>query len=123
MLGRKSYSCKKLEKKKNNDESYRERRFRAAQCCDFHKHLFIKSDYFLETDLYKFLKRRIFESYANECMRCRSRERLQIDHIMPRSRFPHLGYDIMNMQILCIRCNTRKSNTDYSDYRPKLLSC
>ena len=40
-----------------------------------------------------------------------------IDHIFPRSIFPHLEYDIHNLQILCKDCNMEKSNKDNTDYR------
>ncbi|MBO1271601.1 HNH endonuclease [Shewanella sp. 4t3-1-2LB] len=33
---------------------------------------------------------------------------LEVDHILPRSRYPELALDINNLQILCYECNRGK---------------
>ena len=33
-----------------------------------------------------------------------------IDHIKPRKFFPELALDILNLQLLCAKCNKRKGN-------------
>jgi 5-methylcytosine-specific restriction endonuclease McrA len=55
--------------------------------------------------------------YPKECLKCGYRKRLQIDHIRPISKFPHLALDINNMQPLCKKCNFEKSNKEIVDYR------
>ena len=58
------------------------------------------------------------------CKRCaacgRSRSDgvvLHVDHIRPRSRFPHLELKLFNLQVLCADCNLGKGNTDCVDWR------
>ncbi len=43
-----------------------------------------------------------------ECQKCKSKKNLQVDHIKPRSKFPHLALQFKNLQTLCQRCNFRK---------------
>jgi hypothetical protein len=40
-----------------------------------------------------------------------------VDHIFPRSLFPHLCLEPRNLQILCNFCNIKKSNHTFIDYR------
>ena len=42
---------------------------------------------------------------------------LQVDHIKPRSKFPHLALEISNLQVLCRDCNLGKGNRDATDWR------
>ncbi len=42
---------------------------------------------------------------------------LQVDHIKPRSTYPHLVLVEDNLQALCQSCNKGKSNTDETDWR------
>lgn len=42
---------------------------------------------------------------------------LHVDHIKPRSKFPELGLDISNLQILCVDCNLGKRAWDQTDWR------
>lgn len=42
---------------------------------------------------------------------------LHVDHIIPRSKAPHLELDLDNLQILCEDCNIGKSNRDDTDFR------
>lgn len=37
---------------------------------------------------------------------------MHVDHIKPRSKFPELALDVMNLQVLCNLCNMAKSNID-----------
>ena len=36
---------------------------------------------------------------------------LHVDHIKPRSKYPHLELEFSNLQVLCEDCNLGKSNT------------
>lgn len=47
---------------------------------------------------------------------------LHVDHIKPKSLFPHLSLDISNLQILCADCNIGKSNRDDTDWRAERAS-
>jgi HNH endonuclease len=44
---------------------------------------------------------------------------MHVDHIKPRSKFPHLELELGNLQVLCEECNLGKSNIDESDWRGK----
>ena len=51
---------------------------------------------------------RILDRDGRKCQECGSTERLQIDHIVPKSRGGLSTDD--NLQVLCIRCNASKGN-------------
>jgi len=55
--------------------------------------------------------------YGAVCMLCNSTERICVDHIKPRKKFPELELDLDNLQVLCNDCNMGKSNDDYTDFR------
>ena len=58
---------------------------------------------------------KMFVKQGIACAKCKSKNNLQIDHIVPRSIG---GSDkIDNLQILCSSCNKRKNNKDCIDYR------
>jgi len=42
---------------------------------------------------------------------------LVVDHIKPRRRFPELGLEVANMQVLCNDCNMGKGAVHEDDYR------
>lgn len=42
---------------------------------------------------------------------------LQVDHIRPRSKYPDLALEPINLQVLCRQCNLGKSNIDETDWR------
>lgn len=52
-----------------------------------------------------------------KCSLCKSEEFLQVDHILPRSKYPELELDPRNLQILCARCNYGKSNKDTTRFK------
>lgn len=43
--------------------------------------------------------------------------KLHVDHIKPKSLYPHLEYELNNLQVLCEICNVGKSNKDDTDWR------
>lgn len=52
------------------------------------------------------------------CLACgQTRKKLHVDHIKPRSKYPHLALDLNNLQVLCEDCNLGKSNKDETDWR------
>jgi 5-methylcytosine-specific restriction endonuclease McrA len=61
------------------------------------------------------------QQYGGKCQCCGQRPApdnpLQVDHIRPRSLFPHLALDPDNLQVLCRDCNVGKSNIDCTDWR------
>jgi 5-methylcytosine-specific restriction endonuclease McrA len=57
----------------------------------------------------------LLEFYGHRCLRCGSRESLSVDHVIPLSLGGSNSID--NIQPLCERCNSLKSDT-IADYRP-----
>ena len=58
-------------------------------------------------------RRQVF-TLNSKCFHCGSTNHLQIDHIYPRSKG---GSDILgNLQVLCAKCNVKKSNKFQSDF-------
>lgn len=51
------------------------------------------------------------------CLKCKSKNKLHIDHIKPISKFPKYGLNYKNLQVLCAECNIIKSNKTTEDYR------
>jgi len=60
------------------------------------------------------LRYQAFRKYGRKCYVCGLCDRLEVDHIKPRSKYPHLIWSIDNLQILCHDCNSGKSNK-YND--------
>jgi 5-methylcytosine-specific restriction endonuclease McrA len=42
---------------------------------------------------------------------------LNVDHIKPRKKYPHLALDLDNLQTLCASCNWGKGASDQTDWR------
>lgn len=61
----------------------------------------------------------MFKKHGQKCMCCGSTERIEVDHIKPKSKYPKRAYDFSNMQLLCRVCNQRKSNVRETDYRAR----
>jgi 5-methylcytosine-specific restriction endonuclease McrA len=67
---------------------------------------------------WKKVRFQVLKKYGPKCMLCGSENRIVVDHIKPRSKFPSLELDPQNLQVLCDDCNMGKSNDDYTDFRP-----
>jgi hypothetical protein len=72
------------------------------------------SDGFLHTKEWKNLRQQAIEIYGKQCAICKvvpnKKNPCNIDHIKPRKFFPELALDILNLQLLCAKCNKRKGN-------------
>lgn len=53
-------------------------------------------------------------------MKCGSTQEIQVDHVLPRSRYPRLKLSKHNVGILCKPCNLSKAAKIEPDYRPIL---
>lgn len=75
---------------------------------------------FYQSYQWRRLRLKVFEKYGNNCAcfvpGCNN-PATHVDHIKPRSKFPHLALDINNMQLLCPECNRAKSNDIIADFR------
>jgi len=77
----------------------------------------LKNKDFYLSPAWKRLRVRALERHGAVCMRCRSIEDIQVDHVKPRSLFPRLRLKLSNLQILCGDCNKKKGQKS-NDYRP-----
>lgn len=75
---------------------------------------------FYQTSEWLKLRKKVLLKYGYLCMKCQATEYIHVDHIYPRSLYPHLELEFNNMQVLCRSCNCSKSNRKIIDYRPKL---
>lgn len=77
---------------------------------------------FYKLPQWRALREKAFILLGDKCQCCGKTEKtsgkpLHVDHIKPRSKFPEFALHITNVQILCYKCNSAKSNTEYTDYR------
>lgn len=71
-----------------------------------------------DTKSWKFLREKVLEIQGDRCLCCGTKTAsMHIDHIKPKSRYPHLEFMIDNLQVLCPSCNKKKSFNDETDYR------
>ena len=79
----------------------------------------MSSKHFYWTKEWRALRIRVLVEYGYRCMLCGSIDEIQVDHIKPRSKSPHLSMTFLNLQVLCKDCNFEKSNIHTEDYREK----
>ena len=73
---------------------------------------------FYSSRAWRNLRMKVFHKYPRVCMCCGDSEsQMQIDHIQPRSRVPHMALTFSNLQVLCGDCNGQKSAVHAEDYR------
>lgn len=82
----------------------------------------VRSADFLRTWAWRELRYATIKRFGAVCLCCgatprTTSEQIQVDHIKPRSLFPHLAMDPENLQTLCGPCNQGKSNKDFTDWR------
>lgn len=79
-------------------------------------------DHFYRTSEWRSLRYQVLREQSACCACCGRSPRahgivLHVDHILPRSKFPHFALDKSNLQILCDDCNLAKSNVTFDDWR------
>lgn len=73
---------------------------------------------FYDTAEWQTLRYKALKMYGKTCHCCgATNTEIHVDHIKPRSKYPHLELDLNNLQILCRACNLGKGNTDSIDWR------
>ena len=78
----------------------------------------MKSNEFYKTREWISARYKTLVKYGKVCQCCgASKAVLHVDHIKPRSKYPHLELDIDNLQVLCEACNVGKGNKDVTDWR------
>ena len=63
------------------------------------------------------LRNECLKRSGGKCEAFGSKTNLEVDHIKPRSLYPHLELDLTNLQVLCQRYNKAKNNTDMTNFR------
>lgn len=79
-----------------------------------------KEDSFYKSKAWLDLRYRVLNKYGHRCQLCganNSQSSLHVDHIKPRSKYPHLELEFDNLQVLCEKCNFGKSNKYEDDFR------
>jgi rubredoxin len=79
------------------------------------------SDDFLSSREWLDLRYKVLKKHKGWCRLCGHKgdptNPIQVDHIKPRSTYPHLALVEENLQVLCRMCNVGKSNKDTTDWR------
>jgi len=78
---------------------------------------------FYRTEAWLKLRYKVLKKYEAKCMACGKSPKehgivLCVDHIKPRSKYPHLSLSFNNLQLLCWDCDQGKSNLHTDDWRP-----
>jgi HNH endonuclease len=85
-----------------------------------------KSANFYETDAWRTVRYKALKLNGGCCQCCGARaaanKPLHVDHIKPRSKYPHLELELSNLQVLCKDCNLGKGARDKTDWRPRSCS-
>jgi 5-methylcytosine-specific restriction endonuclease McrA len=76
---------------------------------------------FYKSDEWREVRYQAIMIHGGCCQACGTRATeeipIHVDHIKPRSKYPHLALDINNLQVLCECCNMGKSNVYDTDWR------
>lgn len=76
---------------------------------------------FYNSDAWKRLRYQALKLHGARCQCCGASRadgvQIHVDHIKPRSKYPHLELELSNLQILCEPCNIGKSALDETDWR------
>ena len=81
-----------------------------------------EKDLFYRSSEWRSLRYQVLREQSACCSCCGRSPRvhgvvLHVDHILPRSKFPHFALVKSNLQVLCDDCNLAKSNTTFDDWR------
>lgn len=76
---------------------------------------------FYNSDEWKSIRYKVLVKFGATCQCCGATRKdgvqIHVDHIKPRSLYPHLELVESNLQVLCEMCNLGKSNVDSTDWR------
>jgi hypothetical protein len=71
---------------------------------------------YTQSQLNKF-RVQLISKYGEKCMKCKSENNIEVDHIIPYSWDKSISLNYDNLQLLCKTCNTQKSNRNSINYR------
>ena len=77
---------------------------------------------FYQSREWRALRYQALKKYGGACSACgRSAAKhgvvIHVDHIRPRSKYPHMSLRLDNLQLLCHECNLAKGNRDEIKWR------
>ena len=82
---------------------------------------YVASDAFLASPEWRVLRAEAIRIHGRRCMLCGTtptgRDRINVDHVKPRLKYPDLALVLSNLQVLCSACNQGKGNWDETDHR------
>jgi HNH endonuclease len=64
---------------------------------------------FFRSEAWRNIRAFVFDRDGRACSKCGASHDLNIDHILPRSKFRYLELDPINLRVLCWPCNKRKA--------------
>jgi 5-methylcytosine-specific restriction endonuclease McrA len=64
------------------------------------------------------LRHRALRRDGFACVRCGAAGRLEVDHVKPVRTHPELAFDLANLQSLCPRCHSAKTNHEITGKPP-----
>ena len=109
-----------LANKTHTDHQQAVERKRRQRAKIVRKNVILGDGSIFDTVRFKYLRYVAFKVYGNYCACCGCRPengKLTVDHIMPKSKYPHLAYNILNVQVMCGDCNEIKADNDTTDWR------
>ena len=80
----------------------------------YHRH----SRRIIKTKRWRALRLQVLRRDGWQCVQCKARGRLEVDHIEPVRKRPDLAYEMGNLQTLCARCHSRKTLIDIGIHDP-----
>ena len=75
-----------------------------------------KANFYL-TQEWRAVRYAVLKKSKGKCELCGAEDKLQVDHIKPRSTHPELALSLNNLQVLCEDCNLGKGAKDQTDWR------
>ena len=88
-------------------------------------------DNFYLSNAWAELRLQVLRHYGRQCMACgKTTGQMHVDHVKPRSKFPHLELEFDNMQVLCAEHNKAKRSREtwpgprgkmHLDFRPATI--
>ena len=71
---------------------------------------------FYSSPEWNLIRRQVIKENGRICSECkkyiRSNNEVTVDHIRPRSKYPHLALERQNLRVLCSSCNSIKGDRD-----------
>jgi hypothetical protein len=65
---------------------------------------------------YRWFKIDVLKRDGGKCVKCGTDKQLEVDHIKPLSKFPHLAFKVSNGRTLCRGCHTKTKTYGWKLY-------